>query len=78
MDDSSNSRAGGAVVGFLVGGAVGFVMTEGFAAFSHVALDATLSVEDTPALLLVFIGVPLLCAVVGGVVGLRLASRKGR
>ncbi|WP_146150331.1 hypothetical protein [Actinomadura rubrobrunea] len=73
---SSASRAGAAVVGFLVGGAGGFVATEAFAAFCHFVLGVTLDVEDTPALLVVFAGLPPLLAVVGAILGVRIAARE--
>ncbi|GAA4057771.1 MULTISPECIES: hypothetical protein [Actinomadura] len=73
---SPASKAGAAVVGFLVGGAGGFFATEAFAAFCHFVLGVTLDVEDTPALLVLFAGLPPLLAVVGAFVGVRVAARE--
>ncbi|XRQ15671.1 hypothetical protein ACN3XK_33755 [Actinomadura welshii] len=70
-------QATGAVVGFLAGGAAGFVLTEAVAAFSHFVLDHTLDVDGTGALLAVFVGVPVLCAVLGAVIGARRTGRQG-
>ena len=78
MNESSPNKVGGAVVGFLAGGAAGFVATEAGAAFFHFVLGITPDVEGTPALLLVFLGVPVLFALAGAVVGARVAGRKGR
>ncbi|WP_344587736.1 hypothetical protein [Actinomadura vinacea] len=77
MDDSSPSKAGGAFVGFLAGGAAGFVTTEGGAAFFHFVLGITPDVEGNPALIAVFALVPPLFAVAGAFVGLRVATRRG-
>lgn len=70
-------QAAGAAVGFLAGGAAGFVLTESVAAFSHFVLDHTLDVGGSGLLLAVFIGVPVLCAVLGAVIAVRLAGRQG-
>lgn len=71
-----SKQATGAVVGFLAGGAAGFVLTEAVAAFSHFVLDHTLDVEGTGTLLAVFVGVPILCAAIGAVAGARLSGRE--
>ena len=42
------NRAGAGVAGLVAGGIGGFLLTEGLAAFSHLVLDHTLDVEDTP------------------------------
>ncbi|MFB4315712.1 hypothetical protein [Actinomadura sp. 21ATH] len=78
MDDSPPNKAGAAVAGFLAGGIAGFVLTEAFAAFFHFVLDMTPDVEGTPALIAVFTGVPLLCAVAGAFGLHRFAARRGR
>ena len=65
----------GAVLGFLVGGAAGFMLTEAVGVFFHFALDRTLDVGGTPALLAAFITVPILCAVAGAFVGTRFKTR---
>ncbi|MFC5754044.1 hypothetical protein [Actinomadura rugatobispora] len=78
MNESSPNKVGGAVVGFLAGGAAGFVATEAGAAFFHFVLDITPDVENRPMLLLVFLGVPVLCALAGAFAGARVAARKGR
>ncbi|GAA0578489.1 hypothetical protein [Actinomadura livida] len=70
-------QATGGVVGFLAGGAAGFVLTEAVAVFFHLVLDHTLDVDGTGSLLAVFIGVPVLCAVLGAVIGVRLGGRQG-
>ncbi|MFG2089933.1 MULTISPECIES: hypothetical protein [unclassified Spirillospora] len=72
-----SNRATGAFVGLLAGGAAGFFLTESVAAFFHFALDRTLDVDGTGALLAVFIGVPILCAVLGAAIGVRLGGRQG-
>ncbi|HEY8481531.1 MAG TPA: hypothetical protein VIL71_17035 [Spirillospora sp.] len=71
-----SKQATGAVVGLLAGGAAGFFITEAVAAFFHFVLDHTLSVEGTGTLLVIFVGVPILCAVIGAVVGFRLSGRE--
>lgn len=72
---SFSGRAGGAAVGALVGGAGGFLLTEGVGAFFTFALDRTLDVGGTGVLLAVFIAVPVACAVLGALIGLRFADR---
>lgn len=70
-------QATGAFVGLLVGGAAGFILTESVAVFFHLVLDRTLDVEGTGVLLAVFIGVPVLCAVAGAVIGANRAGHQG-
>ncbi|MEU8799945.1 hypothetical protein [Spirillospora sp. NPDC048819] len=70
-------QATGAFVGLLAGGAAGFFLTESVAVFFHLVLDHTLDVEGTGVLLAVFIGVPVLCAAVGAVIGANRAGRQG-
>ncbi|TDC87991.1 hypothetical protein [Actinomadura sp. 7K507] len=73
----ASAQATGAAVGFLVGGAAGFFLTETVGAFFHFILDRTLDVDGTGGLLAAFIAVPVLCAVLGAVVGARRANRQG-
>ncbi|MBE1536093.1 hypothetical protein [Actinomadura algeriensis] len=77
MTSTASKKAGAALAGLLVGGAVGFVLTETIAVFFHFVLDTTLDVEGNGALLALFAGVPLLGAVIGAVVGVRVAGRDG-
>ncbi|WP_433325474.1 hypothetical protein [Spirillospora sp. CA-294931] len=77
MDDST-SKPGAVVAGFVVGGVGGFVLTEGGAAFFHFVLGLTPDVEKYPALIAVFLGVPIVTAVVGAFAGLRIAERVRR
>ncbi|RSN70845.1 hypothetical protein [Actinomadura sp. WAC 06369] len=77
MTSTASKKAGAALVGFLVGGAVGFVLTETIAIFFHFVLDTTLDVEGDAALLALFAGLPLAGAVAGAVVGARVAGRGG-
>ncbi|TYB41548.1 hypothetical protein [Actinomadura chibensis] len=65
----------GAMVGFLVGGAAGFLLTETVGAFFTFVLDRTLDVDGTGVLLAAFVAVPIVCAVAGAVVGARYQSR---
>jgi hypothetical protein len=69
------NKAAAAVAGFVAGGAAGFVATEAGAAFFHFVLGITPDAENVPALIVVFMGVPLLFAVAGVLVGLRVAAR---
>jgi hypothetical protein len=78
LDESRPSKAGAAVAGFFAGGIAGFVLTEAFAAFGHFVLDVTLDAEDTPALVAVHLGVPVLAALAGALVCFRVAARRGR
>lgn len=78
MTSTSGKKAGAALVGLLVGGAGGFVLTEIIAVFFHFVLDTTLDVEGNGGLLVLFIGVPVLGAVVGALIGARVAGRTGR
>ncbi|TYK45379.1 hypothetical protein [Actinomadura decatromicini] len=65
----------GAMVGFLVGGAAGFLLTETVGAFFTFVLDRTLDVDGTGVLLAAFVVVPIVCALAGAVVGARYRSR---
>ena len=59
----------GAMIGFLVGGAAGFLLTETVGAFFTFVLNRTLDVDGTGVLLAAFIAVPILCALSGALVG---------
>ncbi|TDD61335.1 hypothetical protein E1293_45030 [Actinomadura darangshiensis] len=65
----------GAFIGFLIGGAAGFLLTETLGAFFTFVLDRTLDVDGTPVLLAAFVVVPILSAVCGAVVGARFKNR---
>ena len=56
MTSTASKKAGAALVGFLVGGAAGFVLTETIAIFFHFVLDTTLDAEGNGALLALFAG----------------------
>ncbi|MEV4008219.1 hypothetical protein [Actinomadura sp. NPDC049753] len=66
----------GAMIGLVVGGAAGFLLTETVGAFFTFVLDRTLDVDGTPVLLAAFIVVPVLSALVGAFAGSRF--RTGR
>ncbi|MCR3739330.1 hypothetical protein BS35_001874 [Actinomadura glauciflava] len=66
----------GAMIGFVVGGAAGFLLTETVGAFFTFVLDRALDVDGTPVLLAAFILVPVLSALVGAAAGSRF--RAGR
>ncbi|RAY17120.1 hypothetical protein DPM19_02885 [Actinomadura craniellae] len=72
----SSGKAAAALLGFLVGGAAGFLLTEAVAVFFAFALDRVLDVEHNGALLAVFAGVPVLCAVLGAAIGAYRAGRR--
>lgn len=72
---SLRARAAAALLGLLVGGAAGFLLTETLGAIFTFVLDHALDVDGTGALLAVFIAVPILCALVGAAIG---AHRVGR
>ncbi|MCQ0011290.1 hypothetical protein [Actinomadura madurae] len=55
----------GAFIGFFVGGAAGFLLTETVGAFFTFVLDRTLDVDGTPVLLAAFVAVPVLSALIG-------------
>jgi hypothetical protein len=65
----------GALIGFAVGGAAGFLLTETVGAFFTFVIDRTLDVDGTPVLLAAFIAVPILTALLGAVVGARFTNR---
>lgn len=64
------------MVGLLVGGAAGFLLTETVGAFFTFVLDRTLDVDGTDELLTAFVVVPVLCAVLGAVIAARRAPRQ--
>lgn len=66
----------GAMIGLVVGGAAGFLLTETVGAFFTFVLDRTLDVDGTPVLLAAFIVVPVLSALAGAFAGSRF--RTGR
>jgi TM2 domain-containing membrane protein YozV len=72
---SLRARAPAALLGLLVGGAAGFLLTETLDAIITFALDRTLDVDGTSGLLAAFIAVPILCALIGAVIS---AHRTGR
>ncbi|WP_328767310.1 hypothetical protein [Streptomyces sp. NBC_00286] len=72
---SLRGKAAAALLGFLVGGATGFLLTETVGAFLTFVLDRSLDVDGTGALLAAFIAVPILCALVGAAIGAHLAGR---
>lgn len=74
----SSGRAVAALVGLLVGGAAGFLLTETVGAFCTFVLDRTLDVDGTGSLLAAFIAVPVLCGLIGAVIGFRRAGRDSR
>ncbi|WP_433472006.1 hypothetical protein ACQPZP_24220 [Spirillospora sp. CA-142024] len=65
----------GAFIGFFVGGAAGFLLTETVGAFFTFVLDRALDVDGTPVLLAAFVVVPILSAVSGAVAGARFGNR---
>ena len=73
--DAGGMNIPGAFIGFLVGGAAGFLLTETVGAFFTFVIDRTLDVDGTPALLAAFIAVPILTAVLGAIVGARFKNR---
>jgi len=73
--DAGGMHLPGAFIGFLVGGAAGFLLTETVGAFFTFVIDRTLDVDGTPVLLAAFIAVPFLTAVLGAAVGARFKNR---
>ncbi|MFA1547306.1 hypothetical protein [Actinomadura chokoriensis] len=65
----------GALIGFVVGGAAGFLLTETVGAFFAFVLDRALDVDGAPVLLAAFIAVPVLSALLGAAAGARLKNR---
>ncbi|MFJ2738674.1 hypothetical protein ACIO3O_03300 [Streptomyces sp. NPDC087440] len=72
------SRFVAGLVGLQVGGAAGFLLTETVGAFCAFVLDRALHVDGSGALLVAYIAVPLVCAVLGAVIGVRCAGRASR
>ncbi|MEV0224856.1 hypothetical protein [Streptomyces sp. NPDC050704] len=72
---SLSGKAAAVLVGLLVGGAAGFLVTGTAGAFFAYVLDRTLDVDGTGALLTAHVAVPLLGAVLGAVVAARRAGR---
>ncbi|MEU0389527.1 hypothetical protein [Streptomyces chartreusis] len=67
------------LVGLLVGGAAGFLLTETVGAFSAFVLGRALDVAGTGGVLLaVFVAVPLICAGLGAVIAVRRAGQNRR
>ncbi|NDU71095.1 hypothetical protein GWI34_00430 [Actinomadura sp. DSM 109109] len=64
----------GAMIGFVVGGAAGFLLTETVGAFFTFVLDRALDVDGTPVLLAAFVAVPLLTALAGAFAGSRMGT----
>ncbi|NVI92469.1 hypothetical protein HUX53_35660 [Actinomadura sp. BRA 177] len=75
VPDAGGMNIPGAFIGFLVGGAAGFLLTETVGAFFTFVLDRTLDVDGTPVLLAAFIAVPVLTALLGAAVGARFQNR---
>ncbi|MFF5369767.1 hypothetical protein [Streptomyces sp. NPDC013187] len=77
---SPPSAKGPAVlVGVLAGGAAGFLLTESVGAFSAFVLGRALDVAGSGGVLLAaFVAVPLICAVLGGVIACRRAGQNLR
>ncbi|CAM5455095.1 hypothetical protein GCM10010329_33540 [Streptomyces spiroverticillatus] len=67
-----------ALIGLLVGGAAGFLFTETVGGFCAFVLGRALHVAGGGALLVAFVAVPLGCAVLGAVIGVRRAGRASR
>ncbi|WP_143658962.1 hypothetical protein [Streptomyces sp. SA15] len=66
-------KAPAALLGLLTGGAAGFLLTAGGAAYVAHALGRT--VDASGASRVAFIAVPVICAVWGAVVAVRRAAR---
>lgn len=75
VPDAGGMNLSGALIGFVVGGAAGFLLTETVGAFFTFVIDRTLDVDGTPVLLAAFIAVPILTAVLGAAVGARFTNR---
>lgn len=75
---SPSARTAAAVVGFLTGGAAGFLLTEIVSAFFESVLDRALDTGDSGLLLAAFVVVPAICAVLGAVVAARRAGSNSR
>ncbi|MDX2604245.1 hypothetical protein PV379_38300 [Streptomyces caniscabiei] len=73
-----SARVPAALVGLLVGGAAGFLLTETVGAFSAFVLGRALDVAGTGVLLAAFIAVPVICAVLGAVIAVRRAGQNRR
>ncbi|GHB74863.1 hypothetical protein GCM10010377_76660 [Streptomyces viridiviolaceus] len=70
-----SAKTAGGLLGFLVGGAGGFLLTEAVGGLVVVGFDRTLNVDGTPPLLAAFIAVPILAALAGATIGARKAGR---
>jgi hypothetical protein len=75
---SPSAKVPAALVGLLVGGAAGFLLTETVGAFSAFVLGRALDVAGTGVLLAAFIAVPVICAVLGAVIAVRRAGQNRR
>ncbi|MBA0053315.1 hypothetical protein E0L36_21290 [Streptomyces sp. AJS327] len=64
-------RAASVLAGLLIGAALGLFLTQTVAAFLTFVLHRTLDVDGTPVLLALFIAVPVLGGIAGGVIGYR-------
>lgn len=73
--DPGGMNLPGAFIGFAVGGAAGFLLTETVGAFFTFVIDRTLDVDGTPVLLAAFIAVPILTALLGAAIGARFTNR---
>ncbi|MBO8188693.1 hypothetical protein [Streptomyces spirodelae] len=69
------AKAPAVILGFLLGGAAGFLLTETVGAFFTFVLDRTLDVDGSSTLLAAFIVVPVLSALAGAVIGARRTGR---
>ncbi|MGI5348169.1 hypothetical protein ACQEU8_08225 [Streptomyces sp. CA-250714] len=72
---SVRDKAPASLVGLLVGGAAGFLLTETVAALFAFAFDRTPEADGNGTLPAAFIAVPILCALVGAVSGARWSGR---
>ncbi|MDQ1017573.1 hypothetical protein [Streptomyces afghaniensis] len=71
-----SARVPAALVGLLIGGAAGFLLTETVGAFSAFVLGRALDVVGTGGVLLAaFVAVPLICAWLGAVIAVRRAGQ---
>lgn len=73
--DAGGMNLPGAFIGFAVGGAAGFLLTETVGAFFTFVIDRALNVDGTPVLLAAFIAVPVLTAAAGAAIGARFKNR---
>ncbi|MFH9612015.1 hypothetical protein [Streptomyces sp. NPDC017448] len=71
---SLTGKAAASLLGLLVGTAAGFLLTETVAAFFHPVLNRTLDGDGPGVLPAFFVAVPLICGVLGAVIGARRAG----